>query len=100
MESDQSIAIENPSDAQFKDEPTKPGSDTAAANQLTGGNNPDEITAAMAPLPSGQNPENGNSGAIEGYQSTQVSGNRSSQNGVSSMILDQQGQQYLEGILI
>lgn len=98
MESNQSAAIENPSDVQLKDEPTNPGSDAAVAYQSTGSDNPDVSMAAVAPYMSDQNPVNGNSGEIAGYQSAQVSENEALQNGVSNMTIDQQNQQYLEGI--
>lgn len=98
MESNQSAAIENPSDVQLKDEPTNPGSDVAVAYQSTGSDNPDVSMAAVAPYMSDQNPVNGNSGEIAGYQSAQVSENGALQNGVSNMTIDQQNQQYLEGI--
>jgi pre-mRNA-processing factor 39 len=98
MESNQSAAIENPSDVQLKDEPTNPGSDAAVAYQSMGSDNPDVSMAAVAPYMSDQNPVNGNSGEIAGYQSAQVSENGALQNGVSNMTIDQQNQQYLEGV--
>jgi hypothetical protein len=100
MESNQSIAIENPSDAQLQNEPIKSASDAAVSYELMGSSNPDGSMASVVPVTSVQNPVNGNSDELAGYQSTQVSANGALQNGVSGMALEQEEQLYLAGILI
>jgi hypothetical protein len=100
MESNQSIDIENPSDAQLQNEHIKPVSDAAVSYQVTGSANPDEHMATVVPIPYVQNPENANSDELAGYQSADFSANGALQNGVNGMALDQQEQQYLGGILI